>query len=361
MDKVKVGIVGTGFTIGIAKPHLEAYLENKYVDSIVLFDSIKGRAQEWIKEKGYTDKRIVICDSYEDLLKQVDAVSICTPNNTHKELSIKALESGKHVLCEKPISVSAKEAKEMVNVARNHNNLVAMTGFCYRGIPAVKYMKMMIESGKLGKIFGCTHQLGGGRIANPKDVKLEWRMEEEKSGSGALADFGSHMLDLTEYVLSSSEGPIKSLVAQVTTSIHERQCINQDGSGLVTNDDTAAFVAKLENGAVSTFFSTRLGLSKHRWEITGEGGILVYYGEDDKIEILLKDKEGSYEFGQKPEVVEVPDAMKNKGRFFDEIDYFIDCIRENKQPDRNFERGLYIQNMLELLKESSEDGKVKVL
>lgn len=359
MKKVKIGIVGTGFTIGIAKQHVDAYLENKRAELMGIYDIVPGRAQQWADEKGL--EGVVICNSYEELLDKVDAVSICTPNYTHEELSIQALEAGKHVLCEKPISIHHEAAKAMVECAKRHTELVDMTGFCYRGIPAIKYIKEIIEEGKLGKVFGCAHQLGGGRIANPNDVKLEWRMQEQLSGSGALADFGSHMLDLTEFVLGKSEGKIQEVTALITTSITERNRIDEAGKGNVTNDDTAAFAVKMEKGAVSTFFSSRLGVSAHTWEITGEGGTLIYFGEDNQVKILLKDKEGSYKFGEKPQVVEVPMALRNGGRFHDEINEFIENILEGKQSKRNFERGYYIQNILDTLYDSARDHETKVI
>jgi predicted dehydrogenase len=351
MKKVRVGIVGTGYTIGIAEAHVKAYLANENAQLTALYDIIPGRAKEWAEKKEL--KGVTICNSYEELLNLVDAVSICTPNNTHADLSIQALEAGKHVLCEKPISNTVEGAERMAACAEAHPELVNMTGFCYRGIPAIAYMKHLIDEGKIGKIFGCTHQLGGGRIANPEGVLLEWRMQKDLSGSGALADFGSHMLDLTDYLLRDTEGEIKEVTALLTTSIKERNLIGAEGKGPVTNDDTAAFAVKMENGAVSTFFSNRLGISCHRWEIIGEGGMLIYNGNDNKIQMNLKDKNGSYTGKE----VEVPEEFKVPDRFHEEINEFIDNILKGKQSTRDFKRGLYIQKILAALERSAEEGR----
>jgi predicted dehydrogenase len=326
MKKVKVGIVGTGYTVGIAGAHAKAYLANENVESIALYDIVPGRAKEWAEKREL--KGVTICDSYEELLNLVDAVSICTPNNTHADLSIQALEAGKHVLCEKPISDTVEGAERMVKCAESHPELVDMTGFCYRGIPAIAYMKHLIDEGKIGKIFGCAQQLGGGRIANPEGVLLEWRMQKDLSGTGALADFGSHMLDLTDYLLRDTEGEIKEVTALLTTSIKERNLIGAEGKGPVTNDDTAAFAVKMENGAVSTFFSNRLGTSGHRWEVVGEGGMLIYYADDNKLWMNLKDKNAS--FTGKLEEVEVPEEFKVPNRFYEEIDENREEGRVNK-------------------------------
>jgi len=354
MRKIKVGVVGTGYTVGVARNHVNAYLANENAELTALYDIIPGRAKKWAEEKGLTD--VTICDSYEKLLDLVDAVSICTPNNTHADLSIQALETGKHVLCEKPLSDTVENAERMVACAEAHPELVNMIGFCYRGIPAIAYMKHLIDEGKIGKIFGCTHQLGGGRIADPEGVLLEWRMQKELSGTGALADFGSHMLDLTDYLLRDTEGEIKEVTALLTTSIKERNLINGEGKGPVTNDDTAAFAVKMENGAVSTFYSSRLGISGHRWEIIGEGGMLVYYSDDNKLWMELKDKNDS--FKGKLEEVEVPEEFRVPNKFNEQIDEFIDNIINGRQSSRNFARGLYIQRILYALERSAEEGRI---
>lgn len=355
MEKVKVGIVGTGFTIGISLQHVKAYLDNPNAKLIAVYDLVKGRAATWLKEKEING--VHVCDSYDELLDLVNAVSICTPNNTHSELAAKALDKGVHVLCEKPISNDAKSTELMLFKAKEHPELVNMTGFCYRGIPAIRYMKFLIDQGKLGRIYSCSHQLGGGRIAAKTKVKREWRMDREQSGSGALADFGSHMLDLTDYLLRPSEGEIVQLTALTNTSITER--ISEEGAGTlpVTNDDVAAFAVKLKSGVVSTFLSSRIGLSSHRWEIIGEGGILIYSGDDNTIHMVFKEKDDSFHFMKKPEQVEVPEEFRNKSRFHDEIDEFISNILEKRQSERDFERGLYIQNLLDLLDQSAESGK----
>lgn len=353
MEKVKIGIVGTGYTIGIARVHVNGYLANEKSELTAFYDIVPGRAKEWVEKKEI--EGVVICETYEELLSLVDAVSICTPNYTHGELTIKALEAGKHVLCEKPISHTVEDAERMVECADAHPELVNMLGFCYRGNPAIAYMKHLIDDGKLGKIFGSTQQLGGGRIANPEGVLLEWRMKKNLSGSGALADFGSHMLDITDYLFRDTEGEIKEVTALLTTSIKERNLIDGKGKGLVTNDDTAAFAVKMEKGSVSTFFSNRLGISTHRWEIVGEGGMLIYEGNDNKILMNLKDKKAS--FAGKPKEVEVPEEFKGINMFNEEIDEFIDNILEGKQSIRNFKRGLYIQRILGALAQSAEEGR----
>ena len=111
----------------------------------------------------------------------------------------------------------------------------------------------------------------------------------------------------------------------------------------------------MENGAVSTFYSSRLGVSGHRWEIIGEGGMLVYYADDNKLWINLKDKNAS--FTGKLEEVEVPEEFRVPNRFYEQADEFIDNIINGRQSTRNFARGLYIQRILYALERSAEEGR----
>ncbi|NLS84586.1 MAG: Gfo/Idh/MocA family oxidoreductase [Ruminococcaceae bacterium] len=126
MKKIKVGIVGTGYTVGIANNHVNGYLACKTdCELVALYDIVPGRAAQWAKEKNLSVK---ICDTFDALLDEVDAVSVCTPNYAHVPLVIRALERGKHVLCEKPLSTSAAICEDAVRLA-NCTDRVKMIGF----------------------------------------------------------------------------------------------------------------------------------------------------------------------------------------------------------------------------------------
>lgn len=357
MGKIKVGIVGTGYTVGIANAHVRGYLSNPDADLVALYDIIPGRAKKWAEERGLND--VKICSTYDELLNEVEAISICTPNYSHVPLVIRGIEHGKHVLCEKPLSISYEEAKKAVMYAKS-SNVVNMIGFSYRGIPAIKLMKKFIDDGKMGKIFTYRETLGGNRIANPTGVMLEWRMQEDLSGSGALADFGCHMLDLADYLLRDVEGEIKEISGFTNTFIKERRIIESSEIGQVTNDDSAVFSAKTENGALLSFVASRLGVARHTLEIYGSGGMMLF--RDDKpqeVEVMFKDINGGYD--KKPEFIKVPDEYITDPWFNDEINRFIGAIinKERVQPD--LERGLYIQHILDKITEASKENKVVTL
>lgn len=356
MDKIKVGIAGTGYTVGIANNHVNGY---KYCaddcELVALYDIVPGRAAQWAKEKALDVK---ICATFDELLDSVDAVSICTPNYAHVPLVVRALEKGKHVLCEKPLSTDGDACEQAVSYGKCSDR-IKMIGFSYRGIPAVRWMKQQIDAGKLGSIHTWRETLGGCRIANP-EVLLEWRMQQDLSGTGALADFGCHMLDLCDWTLHGVSGDIVEVQGMTSCTIPERKKIFSDGVGAVTNDDSAAFNLRFESGTLASFMASRLGVRRHTIEVYGEGGMMLF--RDDKpneVEVWFKEKNGGYT--GEAEVIQVPQEMVVEPWFNAETREFIDCIKTGRQPDRSFERALYIQRILDHILESCETGESVVL
>ena len=114
MEKIRVGIVGTGYTVGIAGNHAKGYLQNPGCVLTAVCDIVPGRAAQWAKEKNL---EVEICSDYDELLEKVDAVSICTPNYAHGELAVRAMEKGKHLLCEKPLSIDSESSVRAVSIA----------------------------------------------------------------------------------------------------------------------------------------------------------------------------------------------------------------------------------------------------
>jgi len=351
-EKIKVGIAGTGYTVGIAQNHVNGYRDcAQDCELTALYDIIPGRAKQWAEEKGLD---VTICGTFDEMLDQVDAVSICTPNYAHIPLVIRSLEKGKHVLCEKPLSTGAEACKEAVSYAKSTDR-IKMIGFSYRGIPAVRWMKQQIDAGRLGRIYTWRETLGGCRIANP-DVKLEWRMQKDLSGTGALADFGCHMLDLCDWILHEVSGEIKAVQGFVSCAVPQRDKIFAEGQGAVTNDDNATFNIKFEDGTLASFVASRLGVRRHTIEVYGEGGMMLFREDKpNEVEVWFKEKADGY--SGEAETVTVPDELIAQPWFNAEIKEFLECIKTGKQPDRSFERALYIQKILDTVLQSSETGR----
>lgn len=192
MKKIKVAIVGTGF---IGPAHLEALrrLPNIEVTGLceVNIDLAREKAAMLGIPNAYT---------FEEMLQQkdIDAVHICTPNFLHHSQSKAALLEGKHVICEKPLATKIEEAEELVALAKE-KGLVNAVHFNLRYYPMVRQMKNMRENGDLGDVYSIMGSYLQDWLFLQTDYN--WRLEPDKSGdSRAIADIGSHLLDLTEYV-----------------------------------------------------------------------------------------------------------------------------------------------------------------
>ncbi|KIY23112.1 MULTISPECIES: Gfo/Idh/MocA family protein [Mesobacillus] len=340
MNKIRFGIVGTGKTVGIASNHLEGI--NNCDDTVLaaIYDIDKEMARSFYSRNNL--ENVKICDSYEELLGMVDAVSICVPNDQHIEVAIKALDHNKHILVEKPIAVNAKSVDELLKAAESNADVISMVSFNYREFPIYEFIKELIDSGKLGAIYTCRQQLGGNRIAD-KSVEREWRMDKEQSGPGAVSDFGCHMLDLAYYLLSASEGKLKDFKLVSSTHINERNDPATKEKRTVTNDDSAMFIAKTESGALLSFSASRVGVCNHTIEVVGEGGMVCGdFSRPNEISVWLKNKEGAYQAEDKT-VVE----LEGKGGHNGIIQNFADCVYGKATNERTIRHAKFIQQMID--------------
>ncbi|MBI0397184.1 Gfo/Idh/MocA family protein [Cyclobacterium marinum] len=192
MEKIKVAVVGTGF---IGPAHIEALRRNPNIEVATLCEVNEELAKEKAALLGIEKAML-----FEDMLKdeEIKVVHICTPNFLHYSQSKAVLEAGKHVVCEKPLATKIEEAEELVALAEK-TGLVNAVHFNLRYYPMVRQMKTMRESGELGDIYSIMGSYLQDWLFLQTDYN--WRLEPDKSGdSRAIADIGSHLLDLTEYV-----------------------------------------------------------------------------------------------------------------------------------------------------------------
>jgi predicted dehydrogenase len=213
----------------------------------------------------------------------VDIVDVCTPGNSHAEISIAALQAGKNVLCEKPLANTVAEARAMVAAAAGASG-TAMVGFNYRRLPAVSYARKLVADGRLGTIRHIRAVYLQDWIIDP-EFPLTWRLQKDQAGSGALGDLGAHIIDLTQFVTGQQ---ITGVSALTETFIKDRP-LPSSASGLaaqagaqrgeVTVDDAALFLGRFSGGAVASFEATRFAQGRKNGlhvEINGDGGSLVF-------------------------------------------------------------------------------------
>ncbi len=347
MKKIRHGIIGLGKTVGIAASHIQGLQECLGIELVAVYDVERSMAKDMCDK--FSLANVVICDTEEELFAQVDSVSICTPNHTHVDVAMRAVNNGLHVLIEKPISTSAALVAPLEALCAQHPAQVVMVSFNYREFHFYKKIKEILESGALGKIYLYRQQLGGARIANPH-VRREWRMNAQTSGSGALADFGCHMLDLAVWFTQDTCGKIVQTSAQLATAIETRNALAGDAIETVDNDDCAIFIAKSEGGTLYNFTASRVGVCNHTIEIVGEGGMLsVNVDADEGIALWRKEPDGSY----KPEDKEFIPVIPKRGHG-GILQHFADCILGTVVNDRTVSYAKEIQTLIDEMWEANK-------
>ena len=194
-ELLKVGVVGCG---GIANAkHLPAIKVNGMCDVVATCDIIRERAEKAAKEYGTADCQVF--EDYHEMLKlDLDCVFVCTPNRSHSEISVAALDAGAHVMCEKPMAINYAEACKMVDAAKRNNKLLTI-GYQSRYRVNSQYLKQLCDDGELGDIY-----LGRANAIRRRAVPT-WGvfLNEYEQGGGPLIDIGTHALDLTLWTMNN--------------------------------------------------------------------------------------------------------------------------------------------------------------
>jgi predicted dehydrogenase len=255
---LNIGLIGGGF---MGRTHSNGYnrirnffpdLEYTPVLKAVCFRNetkLKAFAEQWGYESTETDWRKLI--ERDD----IDAVDICTPNDTHAEIAIAAAKAGKMILCEKPLARNLEESQVMVDAieAAGVKNTV---WYNYRRIPAVTLAKNIIESGKLGKIYHYRANFLQDWTINenlPQGGEALWRMDAAVAGSGVVGDLLSHCVDTAIWL----NGGIKEVSGMTETFVKERMHQLTGKVEQVHIDDACSFFCKFNNGSLGLFESTR--------------------------------------------------------------------------------------------------------
>lgn len=228
-------------------------------------EKVRTFAEQWGYESVEIDWKAII--ARED----IDAVDICTPNDTHAEIAIAAAGAGKMILCEKPLARTLEEAQSMVEAIEKAgvNNTV---WYNYRRVPAVTLAKQIVDSGKLGKIFHYRANFLQDWTINPdlpQGGEALWRLDVDAAGSGVTGDLLAHCIDTAMWI----NGGIKDVSAVTETFIKER-VHQQDGEvRKVGIDDACIFHCHFDNGSLGLFESTRYARGHkalYTFEINGE-------------------------------------------------------------------------------------------
>lgn len=243
MKTAKLGIIGCG---GIANgKHMPSLKKLENVQMAAFCDIIPERAEN-AKEKFGTPDAKVFTD-FRKLLAEpdIEVVHVLTPNAMHAKISIAALKAGKHVMCEKPMAHTAKDARAMVKAAQESGKLLTV-GYQSRSTPVYQYAHNLVKSGALGDIYYVKAPAIRRRGVPTWGVFLD----KEKQGGGPMIDIGTHSIDAALYVIGNYD------VESVTGSVNHRlaDIVKDNGSwgmwkqGTFDVEDSAMGFVKFKNG-----------------------------------------------------------------------------------------------------------------
>lgn len=348
MKKTNIGIIGAG---SISEMHFESYKNNSEVEICSVCDINQQRAQEKAKKYGVGK----YYKNYQDLLDspEIDAVSICTWNDSHAEISIAALRAGKHVLVEKPLCKTVEEAKEIEKAVNESNGKTLQVGFVRRFGTNTQVLKDFIDSGDLGEIYyakaSCIRALG-----NPGG----WFADKEKSGGGPLIDLGVHVIDLCWYLMGKPK--VKSISGNTYNRLGNRSNIKNKSFYKAadydpaenTVEDLANALICFDNGAslmVDVSFTLHAKEESINVSIFGDKG-----GAEIEPQLQIITEKNNTILNSTPQI----DSLSfdfNKG-FQNEVDHFVSCAKGEKETISPVQDGVEIMKILAGVYESSEKG-----
>ena len=350
----KVGVIGAGFGTQVHVPGFRS--EGWEVPA--LFSRNPDRARNAAESAGIPD---VYSDAMELIARDdLDAIAIATPPGQHHDLAIAALKSGKHVLCEKPFALDAKQAEEMYQAAQE-SGLTAMVAHEFRHTPQRAFIKEQIESGYVGDFQLCNIELFFSRGVPAEPPTMAWA-HRSSEGGGYLGAIGSHYIDGLRYWF----GDVKSARGDLMTV---RPDVRDDATGELTEastDDTFTFTLTFTNGGMATMTaSTAFTPSRGaRISVMGTEGML--YAEQAGHNPAEDGQTSGSRKGEPLQQLETPARLMP---FSDERDPrlmafrllvrdFNRGIEEGTSPNPNFGDAMKCQQVLDAIRESAKTGSV---
>lgn len=349
MSKIKVGVIGLG---SISEMHIQSYQKSNEAELAALCDINEERLHKQAKKLGvehtYTD--------YHELLAnpEIDAVSICTWNNTHAQIAIAALNSGKSVLSEKPLCKTIEEAKAVQQAVKVNPEQFLQVGYVRRFGTNTKVLKKFIDSGDLGEIYyskaSCIRVIG-----NPGG----WFADKERSGGGPLIDLGVHVIDLCWYLMGKPK--VKSVSGNTYQKLGNRSNVEFKSFYKAADydaekndvEDFANAIIRFENGA-SIVVDVSFALHAKKEEINvslhgDKGGAVI----EPALEIFTE--KNNIILNSTPQIDHL--SFDFVHGFQKEIDHFIACVKGEESTIAPVEDGVEMMKILTGVYQSSLEQK----
>lgn len=352
--KLKVGIIGCG---GIANgKHMPSLSKLDMVEMVAFCDIVEEKAIKAAKDFGTEDAKVYT--DYKELLKDnsIDVIHVCTPNKSHSFITVDALYSGKHVMCEKPMAKTSEDAKKMIEAAKETGKKLTI-GYQNRFRADSQYLHKACESGQLGEVYFAKAHAIRRRAVPTWGVFLN----EEEQGGGPLIDIGTHALDLTLWMMNNYKP--KYVVGNTYHKLSSKEnAANAWGAWdpkKFTVEDSAFGFITMENGATivleSSWALNSLDIKEAKTTLCGTEG-----GADMEDGLRLNGENFGKLYATKVDTVtggvdfydgnaEKPEEMEAR--------LWIESILNDTQPVVRPEEALVVTQILEAIYESSKTGK----
>ncbi len=345
MSRIRIGVIGLGgISTGVHLPGIQKCKGGEIsavcdIDTAVL--AAVGEKYGVPENRRFTDyRRLIACP-------EVQAVEICTPNYMHMEPAMEAIRAKKPFSVEKPMALNCADALKIEQAAARAG-VPGMICFSMRFRPAVRFARWMIAQGHLGEILNVFAQyfkssgLREGR-------RLEWRFVKKLAGTGVIGDLGSHMLDMTRFLL----GDFTGVFARTGIAVKQRKREDSEEIATVDTDDYCNVIASLACGAEATFSISRCAVgceSAVKYEIYGtKGSLAIDLNNLDVLEVCTGDID---RLTHGLHTVKVPDRF-----YADQTESFLDIVRgggDGLAPSLN--DGVKCQQILDTLMETTASG-----
>jgi predicted dehydrogenase len=354
-----VGIIGTGFGL----MHLLGFRKCENVRVVSVCQRTPGKAAAFAQHHGVPHA----CTDYRQVIDhpEVHIVSIAAPPYVHHEMTLAALAAGKHVLCEKPFAMNARQGREMYERAQAAS-LTHATAFNWRFLPGVSRTKELIDEGFLGRIYHANLTWCMERQADPS-IPLLWRHQKEFAGFGVLGDIGPHVADILRWLL----GDFRKVSAHTLTALPERKVAGSDHVAKADADDACALIAEMTSGTQVSVHLSRVAYASNcqRIELYGSKGALVYHS-DMKDGTWISGRVQGAKAGDKTladlpipqrlrEGLDTSDLGAAVGNFlFAQLTKrFIHGVRTGRPVTPSFEEGVKSQEVLDALVQSAAEQR----
>lgn len=351
---LKIGIIGCG---GIANgKHMPSLKKQKQVEMVAFCDIVPERAEKAAAEFGVEGAKVYT--DFRELLKDgsLDVIHVCTPNDSHAEITVASLDAGKHVMCEKPMAKTTAQAKEMLEAAKRTGKKLTI-GYQNRFRNDSLYLKEMCDNGELGDIYY------GKALAIRRRAVPTWGvfLDEEKQGGGPLIDIGTHALDLTLWLMDNYKP--KSVMGTTFYKLGQRENAANafgpwDPKEFNVEDSAFGFIT-MDNGATiileSSWALNVIETGEAKTVLAGtEGGADMKEGLRINGEKMSRLYETNIDLGAGGVAFYSGSAESDSDR---EARLWVEAVLEDKEPVVKPEQAYVVTQILEAIYESAKSGK----